>query len=182
MSLTNALPMYDLGVNLDLPYDNHPLWMRQPYAQLLDLTALATTTQNYDYMGIPIPNSSSIDFDSRETKEGTITVFPHAYLVSIAGYSADAEGFSLSLRDKGAKDYIFAKKFMKGQLLSNGLPTNFGDPIAPSYLMSPWIALTPGQFDWAITSLSSTTNQIQVYLEMIVPVNDENRNKVAVVR
>lgn len=174
------LPIYTFGQNVDLPFDNHPLWMRQPYAKLLDLTALATSAQNYDYVGIPIPNSSSINFGERETKEGTITVSSHSYLLSIGGWSSSNEGYSFSVRDKGAKDFLFSKRFIKGNLISNGIPPGDNTPFAITSLLGPYIALTPGQFDWAITSLSPNSSQIQVVLNFVTPINDENRNKLAI--
>ncbi len=175
------LPVYEFGVNVDLPFDQHPLFLRRPYSQFYNLAALATVAQNYDYMGVPIPNSSSVSFDGRETKEGTITVFSHSYLATMGGYSNQPEGFAFSIRDKGAKDYLFSKKFIKSFAISDGLAT-FGQPRQNSNLLSPFIALSPGQYDWAITNQSSNTSDIQVLLEFCVPVNKENRNNLSITK
>lgn len=179
MLSSQGIPFYQLGQNIDFPYDNHPLFMRQPWSQFYDLHALATAAENYDYLGVPIPNSASISFTGRETKEGTVTVFSHAYLVSMSGYSEQPEGFAVSIRDKGAKDFLFSKRFLKSFVISDGLPAADGTR-NPSMLLSPYIALSPGQYDWVVTNQSASTGNIQVYLEFVIPVNKENRNNLAI--
>lgn len=177
----NAMSLYDTCEGLD---------------SYLDLARELILSNRYFYQGIPfpiIPEGAVTNIAPFATISGTITIPPYSFVVSITHYSAQPEGFKISIYDKGAKTDLFYNKFAKDVTASS--PMGFGDPHpatistealdvfnaqGPRFMTSPLIVLPPGTFQIEITNLSPLDNLVQVLFNFAVPFSGKATNIVSI--
>lgn len=162
----NSLPAYNLNAGTDT---------------LLDQAREINECGKFYFMASPFPTGSNTTFSAYQTQNGSITIQPYAFVVSMSVYCSDPAGIKFSIYDKGAKTYLFQTIYTKDATISSNLQDyTYGSvdkPTGPYFLTSPLIILPPGVLQVEVTSLSSNNNVIaQLCLNCAVPINPKSIN------
>jgi hypothetical protein len=118
---------------------------------------------------------------------GSINVPSYSYVVTIGCFSQVPDGqtnmgFQLSISDKGAKQDIFDKRYVR-DVAFNSNRTTYSDmtgdtPNLQYWNMLPFVVLPPGILQLQVTNLNAFCCMIQVYMTFAVPMNSMSMNKV----
>ena len=147
--------------------------------EMLDLYRRLVNSNDYYWMGVPVPTGTNINIPGYQGYEAGVSVPPGSYIISLTGSSSDPAGFKFSLSDKGSKLQLTEKTFIQSNLiLGNEFPVSGGlvedNPFGPYLLKSPLVVMEPGQLQVQITNMAADTAIIQILIGIAVPVTAHN--------
>ena len=95
--------------------------------EMLDLYRRLVNSNDYYWMGVPVPTGTNINIPGYQGYEAGVSVPPGSYIISLTGSSSDPAGFKFSLSDKGSKLQLTEKTFIQSNLiLGNEFPVSGG--------------------------------------------------------
>lgn len=157
---------------------------------MLDLTRQIIESDNYIFQGVAFPTGSDIFIPANSSFSGSINLIPYSYIISLTGWSANANQFTLRIYDKGAQTDVYAKQFawyptvisnMTGQPLEgvNLLQNDRDKPFGPYFFRDPLVVLPPGALQIQLTNVATgplltdepLLSQVQMFFNVAVPKN-----------
>ena len=190
---------YPVITDSDSPYDVNTFLEHLPgydtshgVTSMLDLARVINESGNYMWVGVTIPSipqGQLTNVTANQTINGSITVPPGTFVVSLTHYCTyTGEGnnqitsFKFRLSDKGTKSSIFYGDYSLADLVSSPMqstPTGIlapDTPFGPGWLMNPFIITPPGSLQWEIVNLADQSVLIQIMAGCAVPINEVSLN------
>lgn len=130
-------------------------------AKAIEAARIIRGAANYTPVLIAAPKIANQTFAARSTWRGTANLGKRGYVLGISGWASNALGFKLQLKDLGTgKNFYFQPlNFSNVTAQPSGTPAN-----SVFWLPRPHLAKPPGQIEVQITSLASTSQEIEVVL------------------
>lgn len=120
----------------------------------------------YVWRGIVVPRAAQAVVLPRAQAEERVAVPPGAWLVALAGFSAQPEGFRFRLFDVGARAPALGD--LPDELFTGAQDTGDEDPIM-HVLPEPYAVIPPGILQVVLINNSTTANNMQLLLHFAVP-------------
>ena len=154
---------------------------------LLDLTRYILDSDAYIFRGVGFPKGEDVNIAEGQTFSGTLNLIPYSYVLSVTGWSANDNQFTVRIYDKGAQTDVYARQFgwfpsvisnMTGQS-NNGeviLNNDIDNPFGPYFFRDPLIILPPGVLQIQITNVATSPSLqrlgiCQMFFNVAVPKN-----------
>jgi hypothetical protein len=146
---------YDLNVGTD---------------SLLDITRYILESDAYTFQGVVWPKGQDIFIDPAQTFSGSLNLVPNSYLVSLTGWSATDNQYTLRIYDKGAQSDLYYGQFAWSPTVVSNMTGTFNNgelllmrdrdrPFGPYFFQSPLIILPPGTLQIQLTNIGGQPQQ-----------------------
>jgi hypothetical protein len=161
---------------------------------MLDLARNILASDAYIFQGIGFPKGADISLMPGQTFSGSLNLTPYSYVLSLSGFSANANQFTVRIYDKGAQTDVYQKQFAWFPTVIGNLQGTFNEgqilyqntqdvPFGPYIFRDPLIILPPGVLQIQLTNVApndtqfgvlpseQTPNLVQMFFGIAVPKN-----------